>query len=80
MVSFLLWPLALLGAVFWVALPAGVLVMAVFYQGTEKVDPSAVQQCRGYDPTNPTAKPSWVPAGEEYCPRHAGSSENALDA
>ncbi|MGH9038340.1 MAG: hypothetical protein ACRD0O_21500 [Acidimicrobiia bacterium] len=76
MVSFLLWPLAVLGAIFWVALPAGVLIMAIFYRGTG-FDPSAVQPCRGYDSAEPAAEPCWVPAGQEYCPRHAPSPGTA---
>jgi hypothetical protein len=77
-VSFPLWLLAVLGALFWVALPAGVLVTAVFYRGQERPDPEALQPCLGYDPTNPAAKPCWVPAGVEYCPRHAAPGESAL--
>ena len=80
MVSFLLWPLALLGAVFWVALPAGVLLMAIFYRGAGSIDSSAIHQCRGYDPTNPAVKPCWANAGEDYCPLHAGATGNAPNA
>lgn len=72
-VSFLLWLLAILGALFWVVLPAGVLVMAVFYRGQDGSDPDAMRPCRGYDPADPAATPCWVPPGVEYCPRHAGS-------
>jgi hypothetical protein len=77
-VSFLFWPLAVLGAFFWVALPAGVLVMALFYRG--QGSPDELQMCPGYDPTDPAAKPCWVPAGVEYCPRHAASGETALNS
>jgi len=82
-VSFLLWPLAVLGAVFWVALPAAVLLMACFYPGgQDQLDPEAVRPCPGYDPTNPAAKPCWVTAEMEYCPRHsgAGGGDIALEA
>lgn len=41
MVSDMLWLLAVLGAVFWIVLPATVLVMAVFYKGKEPLDPEA---------------------------------------
>lgn len=40
MVSDLLWLLAVLGAVFWIVLPATVLVMAVLYKGKEPLDPT----------------------------------------
>ena len=73
--SFPLWVLAVLGGLFWVALPAGVLVMAVFYRGQDRPDPAAMQPCRGYDPTDPAATPCWVPAGVDYCPRHGGSGQ-----
>jgi hypothetical protein len=76
-VSFPLWLLALIGALFWVVAPAGVLVMAVVYRGQDP-DPEAVQPCRGYDPTNPAAKPCWVLAGTEYCPGHDGSGQDTF--
>ena len=42
MVSDLLWLLAVLGVLFWIALPAAVLLMAVFYKGgDEPYDPVA---------------------------------------
>jgi hypothetical protein len=79
-VPFPLWLLAVVAALFWVALPAGVLVTAVFYRSHDGLEPQALQPCLGYDPTNPAAKPCWVPAGGdvEYCPRHAAPGDGTL--
>ncbi|MGH8993388.1 MAG: hypothetical protein ACRDZ7_17910 [Acidimicrobiia bacterium] len=41
MVSDLLWLLALLGALFWVVLPATVLVLAAFYKGKDPAEAAA---------------------------------------
>ena len=42
MVSDLLWLLAVMGALFWIVLPATVLVLALFYKGRdEPFDPAA---------------------------------------
>jgi hypothetical protein len=57
MVSYLLWPLAVLGAVFWVMLPTGVLVMAVFYRGGQDPDPDALPPSDDYDITEPAVTP-----------------------
>jgi hypothetical protein len=84
-VSDLLWILAALGALFWVVLPAGILVLALVYRGEEDLEPARIPlgpegmwPCRAYDPTDPSVKPCWVPAGVEYCPRHDGFGEAAL--
>jgi hypothetical protein len=59
MASYLLWPLAVLGAVFWVMLPTGVLVMAVFYRGgQDHPDPDALPPSDGYDATEPAGTPA----------------------
>lgn len=77
MVSDLLWIVAAVGALFWVVLPAGILVLALVYRRQERLEPAGIDLgpdamwlCRAYDPMDPSATPCWVPVGVEYCPRH----------
>ncbi len=79
MVSDLLWILAAVGALFWVVLPAGILVMAVLYRRQDKdpADPDGLWPCPAYDANDPSAESCWVPIGVEYCPRHSGFGESA---
>lgn len=67
----LLWLLAVVGALFWVVLPAAVLVLALVYRGGHGAEDEQIHACLGYNPADPAAKPCFVPAGTDYCPRHA---------
>jgi hypothetical protein len=76
-VSDLLWIVAAVGALFWVVLPAGILVMALVYRRRDRLEPAGanagpegMRPCRTYDPADPSSKPCWVPAELDYCPQH----------
>jgi hypothetical protein len=76
--SNLLWILAAVGALFWIVLPAGILVMAVVCRRQSPPEPEGMWPCRAYDRADPSAEPCWVPVGMEYCPRHDGFGERTL--
>jgi hypothetical protein len=53
---------------FWVVLPALILLVVAVGPRREPVHPVWVRHCRGSHPT----RPCWVTGKEEYCPKHEG--------
>lgn len=60
-----------LAALFWVVLPAGVLVTALVVIRRAPLPAPGTHLCAGADATDPSAKLCWAPEGMAYCPRHA---------
>ena len=56
-------------ALFWVVLPAVILLVAAVGPRRAPAHPVWVRHCRASDP----AGPCWVTGEEEYCPKHQGA-------